>query len=719
MDDDKTLASPALSALSSLHNENGENEPSSAKQKEEKETIEMVEREKSPSTDPSRQSQKGEDDEESRFKVNLKPLAVEGNRPAGMSASQSMISVTSTSLTGRQVSGIEDGTLEATDGFWVKVSEMTNVKQIPKKAAIMEVVVDGLISERGGKDRAMLYVLKEYYPEFRVRAYTYFLLQIGASSSASDDDLRTGLHIATEKNYKSVIHLLLQHDALSLARDRANRLAVDISLCARNDDVCTLLVKAMPKAAVRELFMGLEEEESRHSFHKLIDDPEKMPDTILAVLDCMIEPIEARPDWFRLYYQILDGDSAGRSPKNPHFDSESRSCLQIIARSNNKEAVYHDVVRLLLKRKWKEFAGTIYKMRTVMFFINVVALTFAFVSAGSVDDPNVYASALDYARGVAEVVVTINVLFSLMSEINQMRKHKKNYIYDTYNYLDLASIFLLITVLPLRIAGRTEQWTIASLAYFTTVLISFKYAAAYRAIGQYTQIVSRIVRFDMVRFSILFLVFLFAFSGSLFLALRGEEVMMTSNGTTSNLNLFRETSTYGQILLTGLRILIQQESIVHFYGDPPEFGWLGVLLMLVFMFIIIVLLLNLLIAQLSDTFQNVQSDAQRELEINRAGNVARIEKNSLIFRNLRQKYYQEVEDIEDPKGVLEKWEVPPISNVSKKLNRMEEKLEEQDKTLEAMRSQLSRISSLLQLQLQSDVVDKGSDVVCSQDVAEV
>ena len=54
--------------------------------------------------------------------------------------------------------------------------------------------------------------------------------------------------------------------------------------------------------------------------------------------------------------------------------------------------------------------------------------------------------------------------------------------------------------------------------------------------------------------------------------------------------------------------------------------------MLFFMFTIIVLLLNLLIAQLSDTYQNVQSDAQRELELNRAANVARIEKNSLIFR---------------------------------------------------------------------------------------
>lgn len=53
--------------------------------------------------------------------------------------------------------------------------------------------------------------------------------------------------------------------------------------------------------------------------------------------------------------------------------------------------------------------------------------------------------------------------------------------------------------------------------------------------------------------------------------------------------------------------------------------------MLLFMFAVIVVLLNILIAQLSDTYQNVQGDAQRELEINRAWIVARIEHNSIIF----------------------------------------------------------------------------------------
>ena len=46
----------------------------------------------------------------------------------------------------------------------------------------------------------------------------------------------------------------------------------------------------------------------------------------------------------------------------------------------------------------------------------------------------------------------------------------------------------------------------------------------------------------------------------------------------------------------------------------------------------IVVLLNLLIAQMSDTYGSIQQDAQRSLVINRALIVAKVEHNSLIAR---------------------------------------------------------------------------------------
>ena len=58
--------------------------------------------------------------------------------------------------------------------------------------------------------------------------------------------------------------------------------------------------------------------------------------------------------------------------------------------------------------------------------------------------------------------------------------------------------------------------------------------------------------------------------------------------------------------------------------------WLSVIIYTVFLFLVLTILLNLLIAQMSDTYSNVQSDAQRSLVINRAWIVARVEHNTLL-----------------------------------------------------------------------------------------
>ena len=52
---------------------------------------------------------------------------------------------------------------------------------------------------------------------------------------------------------------------------------------------------------------------------------------------------------------------------------------------------------------------------------------------------------------------------------------------------------------------------------------------------------------------------------------------------------------------------------------------------LIFLFFVEVILLNLLIAQMSDTFSNVGGDAQRSLAINQARIITIIEKTGLSF----------------------------------------------------------------------------------------
>ena len=58
--------------------------------------------------------------------------------------------------------------------------------------------------------------------------------------------------------------------------------------------------------------------------------------------------------------------------------------------------------------------------------------------------------------------------------------------------------------------------------------------------------------------------------------------------------------------------------------------WLSVILYIVFLFLVITIMLNLLIAQMSDTYSNEKDDAQRSFVMNRAWIVAKAENNSLV-----------------------------------------------------------------------------------------
>ncbi|XP_053376852.1 uncharacterized protein LOC123530341 [Mercenaria mercenaria] len=123
--------------------------------------------------------------------------------------------------------------------------------------------------------------------------------------------------------------------------------------------------------------------------------------------------------------------------------------------------------------------------------------------------------------------------------------------------------------------------------------------------------------------------------------------------------------TFWGILFVGIRSLTEAQPVVDYTGDDG-YGKISVILMLCFLFTCIVILLNILIAQLTDTYQKVQQDAQRGLEVNRAWIVARVELNTFFFgKNFRKSHYKAYEDIENLKDVLTKWESPPLNEMNK------------------------------------------------------
>lgn len=71
------------------------------------------------------------------------------------------------------------------------------------------------------------------------------------------------------------------------------------------------------------------------------------------------------------------------------------------------------------------------------------------------------------------------------------------------------------------------------------------------------------------------------------------------------------------------------------------FRWLSIVLVMVFTFLLLVILLRLLVAQMSSTYSNITNDRVRVIQLNRASVICRFER-SVTFRILRFLWWREV-----------------------------------------------------------------------------
>ncbi|XP_067674402.1 transient receptor potential cation channel subfamily V member 1-like isoform X2 [Haliotis asinina] len=595
-----------------------------------------------------------------------------------LSSSGESLMRTSVASTQPIIASVADflGTDVTDDVFQREVVQKTQTHYIGRQEAETEVIIDKLIDRYEGKDKALLYVVSDIPTEIKVQIFVNTLLHRGANPSTCDSSWQTPLHHAVKRNFKGVCSKLLENDALPHARDKDNNMPYHLALNNNNDDIAALILNYMPNAVVRELHTAADDKGSQAEckFHTLLRN--EMLQTVLGVLDCMMDPI-GDSGHMRVFYHVLEADEFGRSPRHPSFGSNSKSCLHVIAKEGYKSVVYHDVVRLLIRKKWKGYARSRFQINCVLFCITLFSMTFSAISAVMTSDPTVYDSRVQLARAVFEVWSYLAVVITFFLELNQFRKHRLDYWKDKFNWIDLSSSSLLLLVPPLRFTHRQEQWHVFSVGYLLWTLRLFKYAAVFRQTGAYAQILWRIVAHDFLQFTIVFAVILLAFSGSFVMALRGENSLQVHN----------ETSTFWDTLFTGVRILIEGESVIEY----TEYSTLSCIIMVIFLFTCIVVLLNILIAQLSDTYQNVQRDAQRGLELNRAWIIARVELNSLfIGKGYRVTKYQEVEEIASPLDVLEKWENPPLNELNKYIRDIWDGLDSHKLNLLTIKNRLAR-----------------------------
>lgn len=240
---------------------------------------------------------------------------------------------------------------------------------------------------------------------------------------------------------------------------------------------------------------------------------------------------------------------------------------------------------------------------------------------------------------------TKNVIFLPLPYIS---REPLAYAKDVFNYLDLSGYFLIAATFVFRYLGSDAQWILGSLAIIINFCGIFKYSVGDRYIGLYIKCLGMVIYKDIPRFLVVFTIILVAFSISFFTALKAGDFNLGS-ALGSEYSLCKED--VGCVMLAGLKTWLEGSSVVRSLSTA---GWLGAILAIFFMLSVVIILLNVLIAQLSLTYEMVQEESLLSFSVLRMQSVATIEWQSRFkYWNLRKKYYvpgeiksrQEVEEM--------------------------------------------------------------------------
>ncbi|XP_027051176.1 uncharacterized protein LOC113678493, partial [Pocillopora damicornis] len=484
----------------------------------------------------------------------------------------------------------------------------------------------------------------------------------------SDSAQPTLLHLAAEQNFLHVTKSLaerypgLMYLWTRKKDDNPSSLPVELALKKYKDDTAAYLISQMRHDRVQELFLCKDDEEQSSakfffghyiSYKNPRTNEPGMKKTVIAILDKLINPhwpylprgmeyddneediarsLSSVPDDpmnYDFFYHVLEADESGRQPKikvatevdeqgtpiktetvsNLKFNHKSLSCLRRIAESGNKAAVQHPVVRMLVSRKWNKFAHWWFCVEGSFYIVFLTLLSYALIYGSTLDDPTQYGGRANGLRLFCEVLSIIFLMFYFFEEVNQAERERRTYFKDPYNYFDWLGLILTFLVIPLRFAEVRYQWNVAALGYLFNFLRLFKFSCVTRTTGLYTKTLARIIYRDITRFSVVFTIVFLGFCGAMFMALKA----------TGSQELF---SNYAWLMLAAVRALVEQQPAEE---DYSKFSWLSILILLAYMAMVIVILLNILIAQLSYTYSEAKKTAKLQYAIDTMFIVTRLE----------------------------------------------------------------------------------------------
>ncbi|KAJ3079286.1 hypothetical protein HDU99_000072 [Rhizoclosmatium hyalinum] len=324
---------------------------------------------------------------------------------------------------------------------------------------------------------------------------------------------------------------------------------------------------------------------------------------------------------YRVPLNHLDPIYATAPPFNPETPNkptkgavtENSSLLEIVIERHNEEMLDHPILRTILQWKWNAYAKHIYFRKLMMFFV-LIAFMLTPAIALQPNSPTArrdydFPNGFDVARVVFEVgtlVGTVGLFCYYFSDI-----HRKWNAAD--NYLRWFFSAIVVTVPVIRFAGSNEfmfnfENVVFGFAMISGYLYLLTFSKGSATIGHLVVIVKEIVSKDFPEWLFVYIPITVGFGGALFMQMQNVGNVVSGDAAPSADRPYDWDSLHGSSLWA-IRFIFQEEK----YEDIKK-GALPVysqLLFLTYAVFAVVLLVNVLIAKLVNTFDRINEKSEK------------------------------------------------------------------------------------------------------------
>ncbi|KAJ0393310.1 hypothetical protein P43SY_009978 [Pythium insidiosum] len=334
-----------------------------------------------------------------------------------------------------------------------------------------------------------------------------------------------------------------------------------------------------------------------------------MPELAPALLDRFARVVDSKP----ISETRVDFTCLRQIYGEPTIPMHLMPLALIIQSPSARTILRHPIVMYVLRLKWKTFASTRFRREFVMFLVLLLAFYVPTVAADyrplNVDSP------IDILLVVARAVAVACALFLLLSveRAECAGATPRKYLASFWNWVNLVSY--------VGVLASVAFDTVDSLAHVRDGVVAVLHVSLWMNLLQFLQVSSQsgllvammthMIK-DVYRFLLLYAVFLLGYSGAFYVLLRGRP------GYDSFVNAF----------ITVFLMLFGALDYSVFSADSLR-GWswlVGNTLLLSHLVTVVVMLLNILIAMMTATFEDVWDAAEAEALLIRARAIVRIEK---------------------------------------------------------------------------------------------